>query len=157
VVAAPPPSDLDATPWINEQDVAAFEGPAPLGLSRVPEGWGLAGAYVTPDPEGGSCPSVSLDYADLDAPAGAYLWIDVMGAGCAEPPDGEAVTAGALAGAVADQTDGGRWGVVSSSDVDVWFATDLSATDIAIVLGSLAPLDVSAVPEPLPGIPSSGT
>jgi len=156
-VAPPPPSDLDATPWFNEQDVAAFEGPAPLGLSRVPEGWGLAGAYVTPDPEGGSCPSVSLDYADLDAPDGAYLWIDVMGAGCADPPAGEAVTAGALAGAVADQTDGGRWGVVSSSDVDVWFATDLSATDVAIVLGSLAPLDVSAVPEPLPGIPSSGT
>lgn len=156
-VAPPGPGDLDATPWFNEQDVAAFPGPTPLGLSRVPEGWDLVGAYVTPDAEGGACPSVSLDYADLDDPVGAYLWIDVMASGCADPPDGEELTAGGLAGAVTDELDGSHWGVVSSSEVDVWFATDLSTADASIVLASLAPLDVATVPEPLPGIPSSRT
>lgn len=156
-VVPPAPADLDATPWFNEQDVAEFPGPAPLGLSRVPAGWDFVGAYVTPDAEGG-CPSVSLDYTDLDEPAGAFLWIDVMAPGCADAPDGEEVTAGGLAGAVAEEeVDGSHWGVVSSPEVDVWFATDLSPADASIVLASLAPLDVSTVPEPLPGIPSSGT
>ena len=155
-VVPPGPGQLDATPWFNEQDVAEFTGPAPLGLSRVPAGWDFVGAYVTPDAEGGRCPSVSLDYTDLDEPAGAFLWIDVMASGCVEAPEGEEVTAGGLAGAVADEHDGSRWGVVSSAEVDVWFATDLSPADASIVLASLAPLDVTDVPEPLPGIPSSG-
>ena len=156
-VAPPSAAELDATPWVNEQDLAAFEGPPPLGLSRIPEGWDMAGAYVTPDSTGGSCPSATVDYTNLDDPVGQFLWIDVMDAGCIDPPEGEAVDVAGFSGAVADESDGTRWGAVSSADTVVTFSTDLSVGDLRIVLANLGPLDVEAVPEPLPGIPSSGT
>lgn len=157
-VTPPSPGDLDATPWVNEQDLAAFEGPAPLGLSRVPEGWDMAGAYVTPDPTDGPCPSATVDYTNFDDPVGQFLWIDVMDPGCLSPPaGGDAIDVPGYSGAVVDEPDGTRWGVVSSDDATVMFSTDLSVADIRIVLANLGPLDVTAVPEPLEGIPSSGT
>ena len=156
-VVAPSAADLDATPWVNEQDLAAFDGASPLGLSRIPEGWDMAGAYVTPDPSGGACPSATVDYTNLDDPVGQFLWIDVMAPGCVPPPEGDAVEVPGFSGAVAEEPDGTRWGVVSSSDADVMFSTDLSVADLHVVLANLGPLDPAAVPEPLAGIPSSGT
>jgi hypothetical protein len=156
-VAPPSAAELDATPWVNEQDLDAFEGPTPLGLSRIPEGWVMAGAYVTPDPTGGPCPSAAVDYTNLDDPVGQFLWIDVMDAGCMAPPEGEAIDVPGFSGAVADEPDGTRWGTVSSADTVVMFSTDLSVVDLRIVLANLGPLDPAAVPEPLEGIPSSGT
>jgi hypothetical protein len=156
-VAPPSAAELDATPWVNEQDLDAFEGPTPLGLSRIPEGWVMAGAYVTPDPSGGPCPSAAVDYTNLDDPVGQFLWIDVMDAGCMAPPEGEAIDVPGFSGAVADEPDGTRWGTVSSADTVVMFSTDLSVVDLRIVLANLGPLDPAAVPEPLEGIPSSGT
>ena len=80
-----------------------------------------------------------------------------MDAGCIDPPEGEAVDVAGFSGAVADEPDGTRSGVVSSADTVVTFSTDLSVADLRIVLANLGPLDLDAVPEPLPGIPSSGT
>jgi hypothetical protein len=156
-VAPPSAAELDATPWVNEQDLDAFEGPTPLGLSRIPDGWDMAGAYVSPDPTGGPCPSASVDYTNFDDPDGQFLWMDVMDVGCFDPPEGEAVDVPGFSGAVADEPDGTRWGVVSSADAVVLFSTDLSVADLRIVLANLGPLDPAAVPEPLEGIPSSGT
>ena len=144
------------TPWLNEQDLAAFEDAAPLGLSHIPAGWDLAGAYVTPDPLGGSCPSATVDYTDLDDPIGQYLWIDVMAPGCIDPPAGESLDVAGYTGAVADEPDGSRWGVVASDDAVVMFSTDLSVADLQVVLANLGPLDVEAVPQPIDGIPSTG-
>jgi len=112
---------------------------------------------VTPDPTGGPCRSATVDYTNLDDPVGQFLWIDVMDAGCMPPPEGEAIDVPAFSGAVADEPDGTRWGVVSSDDTTVMFSTDLSVADLRIVLANLGPLDPAAVPEPLEGIPSSGT
>ena len=156
-VRAPTASELDATPSVNEQDLAAFEGPIPLGLSRIPDGWELAGAYVSPDPTGGACPSATVDYTNFDDPDGQFLWIDVMAPGCMPAPEGAAVAVPGFAGATAEEPDGSRWGVVSSVEADVMFSTDLSVADLHVVLANLGPLDPSALPEPLPGIPSSGT
>ncbi len=156
-VVAPSAADLDATPWVNEQDLEAFDDASPLGLSRIPEGWDMAGAYVTPDPSGGPCPSATVDYTNLDDPVGQFLWIDVMAPGCVRPPEGDAVEVPGFSGAVAEESDGTRWGVVSSPDADVMFSTDLSVADLHVVLANLGPLDPAAVPEPLAGIPSSGT
>ena len=156
-VVAPTAAELDATPWVNEQDLASFEGPPPLGLSRIPDGWDMAGAYVTPDPSGGPCQSATVDYTDLDDPVGQFLWIDVMDPGCMAPPDGDAVDVPGFSGAAAEEPDGTRWGVVSSAEADVMFSTDLSVADLHVVLANLGPLDPAAIPEPLAGIPSSGT
>ena len=156
-VVAPTAAELDATPWVNEQDLASFDGPPPLGLSRIPDGWDFAGAYVSPDPSGGPCLSATVDYTDLDDPVGQFLWIDVMDAGCIAPPEGDAVEVPGFSGAVAEEPDGTRWGVVSSAEADVMISTDLSVADLHVVLANLGPLDPAAIPEPLAGIPSSGT
>ncbi len=155
-IEAPTPDQLDATPWVNEQDLAAFDGPAPLGLSSIPEGWELSAAYVTPDPVGG-CSSVTVDYTDLSEPVAEYLWLDVFDAGCATAPLGEPLEVAGYTGAVGEEDDGSRWGVVTSGDTAVSFSTDLSVGDLRLVLANLVPLDPAVTPEPMAGIPSSGT
>ncbi|HET6950571.1 MAG TPA: hypothetical protein VFI47_09360 [Acidimicrobiales bacterium] len=156
VVEAPDTASLDATPWINEQDLAAFGGPAPLGLSGVPEGWELSGAYVTPEWAPG-CDSASVDYVDFSDPEGSFLWIDVYDAACALDPVGEPLVVGGYAGAVGDAGDGTFAGTVIAGDVAVDFSTDLSVADLTVVLDTLGPFDPAATPEDLPGVPSSGT
>jgi hypothetical protein len=132
-----------------------FDGPAPVGLSGIPAGWELAGAYVTPDRATG-CPSVTLDDTDLDEPIDEYVWLDVFDAGCATAPPGEPLAVAGYVGAVDDNGDGTRWGVVVSGDTAVSFLTDLSVGDLRLVLATLAPLDLAATPASLAGLPSSG-
>jgi hypothetical protein len=157
LVVEPPRTDqLDATPWFNEQDLAAFDGPAPLGLSGIPEGWEITAAYVTPDPVSG-CPSVTVDYTDPAEPVAEYLWLDVFDAECAFEPSGAPLEAAGFAGAVEDLGDGSRTGVVVSGETAVSFVTDLSVGDLQLVLATLGPLDLTATPRPLAGIPSTGT
>lgn len=155
VIERPDAAALDATPWINEQDLAMFDGPAPLGLGSVPTGWELSGAYVTPDWAPG-CDSATVDYVDFDDPEGSYLWIDVYDAACATDAPGEAFEAAGYAGTVADVGDGTVVGTVVAGDVAVDVSSDLSVADLGLVLASLGPFDPAATPAELPGIPSSG-
>ncbi len=155
-VEPPSPTQLDATPWLNEQDLAEFDGPAPLGLSGIPEGWEVAGAAVVVD-EISRCPAATVDYADLENPTAEYLWLRVSSVDCAYEASGEPFDVLGYSGAVDDFGDGARAGVVVSGDTAVSFLTDLSLGDLQLVLATLGPLDLAATPEPLAGIPSSGT
>jgi hypothetical protein len=154
-IERPDAAALDATPWINEQDLAMFDGPAPLGLGSVPTGWELSGAYVTPDWAPG-CDSATVDYTDFDDTDGSYLWIDVYDAACATDAPGAPFEAGGYAGTMADVGDGTVVGTVMAGDVAVDVTTDLSVADLGLVLASLGPFDPAATPVELPGIPSSG-
>lgn len=166
-VDAPEAHQLDATPWFNEEDLATFEGPTPLGLSAVPEGWEVTEAYVQPagldGPAslGGSddcaSASASVAYADLDNPGGEFLWLVVRAAGCTPVPAGEPLDVAGFTGATVDAGDGSRWGVLVADGTVVEFYTDLSVGDLKLVLATLGPLDLAATPSPLPGIPSGGT
>jgi hypothetical protein len=152
-VEPPPAEQTDATPWFNEEDVAAFEGPPPWGLTGIPEGWEISGAYVVPD--AGGCASVAVDYQDIEQPTSAFLWLETLPADCAAAPAGEPIEAAGFAGAVVESEDGAYLGVLVSDDTAVQFATDLAPADLEVVLETLAPLDLAATPEPLAGIPSS--
>lgn len=154
-IERPDAASLDATPWINEQDLAMFDGPAPLGLGSVPTGWELSGAYVTPDWAPG-CDSATVDYVDFDDPEGSYLLIDVYDAACATDAPGEPFEAAGYAGTVADVGDGTVVGTLAAGDVAVDVSTDLSVADLGLVLASLGPFDPAATPAELPGVPSSG-
>jgi hypothetical protein len=107
-----------------------------------------------PDPSG-DCVAVGLDYTDLDDPVGSYLWISVMAPDCpVDPPGAEPFSAGAYEGAAtvdAGITDG----VVRDDTVAVAFSTDLSPDDLRQVLATLGPLDLTATPAQLEGVPSS--
>ena len=79
-----------------------------------------------------------------------------MGAGCIEPPEGEALDVPGFSGAVADEPDGTRWGVVSSGDTVVMFSTDLSVADLRIVLANLGPARRGGGARAAPGHPVLG-
>ncbi len=155
VTIEPPASDeLDQTPFFDEEDLAAAGGPPPVGLAGVPVGWELVDAYVVPDPSD-HCVGVGLDYTDLDDPVGSYLWITVTAPDCAvDPPDAQPFSAGTYDG-VALVDAGLADGVVRDDTVAVSFSTDLSREDLRQVLGTLGPLDLTATPAPLEGVPSS--
>lgn len=155
-VEPPSAGQLDVTPWFNEQDLAAFDGPPPLGLSGIPEGWELTGAAVVVD-DVSSCPAATVQYQDLENPTAEYLWIRVSALDCAYEATDEPFEVLGYRGAVDDFGDGARAGVVVSGDTAVSFLTDLSLGDVKLVLATLGPLDLAATPEPLAGIPSSGT
>lgn len=153
----PPGRDqLDPTPWFNEEDIAAFDGPPPLGLSGVPEGWELAGASVSLD-QGEGCESATIDYADISDPMGNFLWLNVMNVDCAPPSVGEPFDVAGFEGTVTDLDDGTRVAILTSADTAVVVVTDLLAADLRAVLQTLGPLDLEAEPTPLAGIPSAGT
>lgn len=154
-VDAPDAHQLDATPFFNEEDLAAFEGPAPLGLSAIPEGWEVMAAYVEPGgPDG--CSSATVAYTDLDNPVDEFLWLDVYDAGCTQVPAGDQLDVAGFTGAASDSGDGSRWGVVVAGGTAVEFYTDLSVADLRLVMATLGPLDLAATPSPLPGLPSGG-
>ena len=155
VIIRPPAADaLDQTPLFDEEDLAATGGPLPVGLGGVPVGWELVDAYVVPDPSG-DCVGVGLDYTDLDDPVGSYLWISVMAPDCAiDPPGAEPFSAGTYEGAATFDA-GLAEGVVRDDTVAVAFSSDLSPDDLRQVLGTLGPLDLTATPAQLEGIPSS--
>jgi len=157
-IAVPPVDQQDPTPYVNDEDLAAFDGPAPLGLGGVPTGWEFGGAYVTPDPASG-CPSATVDYEDVDDPIGSYLWIDVFDGECAAEPTGEPISAPGFSGGVDDLGDGALGALLLSPDgsVAVAVSTDLALADLEAVLATLGPLDPAATPAPLAGVPAGPT
>jgi hypothetical protein len=78
-----------------------------------------------------------------------------MAPDCAiDPPGAEPFSAGTYEGAATFDA-GLAEGVVRDDTVAVAFSTDLSPDDLRQVLGTLGPLDLTATPAQLEGIPSS--
>ncbi|MDQ1374751.1 MAG: hypothetical protein QOJ09_2089, partial [Actinomycetota bacterium] len=73
-VAAPASSQLDPTPGIEEEDIAAFKD-AKLFMPRgIPAGWVLESATVVPkDRTEENCEQVEIDYTDPNDPEAGYL------------------------------------------------------------------------------------
>src|SRR5262249_55445278 len=86
VIAAPTAAEIDATPDIKEEKVAAFKDAPLLQPAGLPKGWVLSGADVlSPDETTEHCPEVEVDYEDPTNQDSGYLTIYEFTPSCANP------------------------------------------------------------------------
>ena len=153
-IEPPPDADVDPTPGIDEEDVAAYRD-APLFQPRgIPDGWALDTATVVPADESvEDCDQVELDYLDPDDDENGYLTIYEMPPDCPDhtPIGGTPFTAGPHAGSYVEE-DGELQAEIVIGGTLVQVQTDLPPSDLAIVLADLLPLDLGVTPAPLPGL-----
>jgi hypothetical protein len=153
-VVLPSGTDVDPTPTFREEDIAELDGRARVGLSRVPAGWALVAAHVRPD-ENPDCTGIQLAYGSPVDPAGSYLIVWITSPDCVNPPPGaRPFTAGSRTGVLVEEPDGVTGVFLDGSGV-AFHAVGLSAGDLSLVLASLGPLDLTAAPAPIEGIPST--
>lgn len=145
----PPSSQIDPTPFIDEDDLAAWKDAPLLSPRSLPRGWILDGAYVVPEEDTAEeCEQVALDYTDPNDEEAGYLSLFQIPLACegldADPPRGSApLTVGRYTGWVDESEDGTFAQIVVGATV-VQADTDLDVADLTAVLASLGPLDLEA-------------
>jgi hypothetical protein len=159
-LAAPAPDQIDPTPGIEEEAVAAFKAAPLFQPVAIPAGWVLDTAMVTdPGGEDGSCPEVEVFYTDPDNPDGAYLDLYESPASCADlsvAAGSSTFSAGPATGSVApDQGDGILTGVLVRGSTALSFETDMDLATLAAVLGDLRPMDLAVTPAALGPVSSA--
>ena len=152
----PSEADIDITPEIEEEEVAAFRIVPVYQPRGIPAGWILEYADVLDEYETEEeCPEVELDYTDPDDPDQGYLWLYQLEASCADlvmPRDAEPFKAGPYQGwIIVDEDEGNSAQIVVDKTV-VQADTDLSPASLSRILGDLVPLDLSQTPSPIPGL-----
>jgi len=153
-IAAPPANQIDPTPGLDEEAIAAFHDAPLLQPRGIPAGWVLDSASVlAPDETVEGCRQVEVDYTDPDDDENGYLDLYEFPVACAKPapPGATPFTAGRVTG----------WQHVDNGDVMVQIQvggtvvqaeSDLTAANLAVILGQLVPLDLNRKPAALPGI-----
>jgi hypothetical protein len=160
-LARPTGDQIDPTPYLDQEDIAAVQGTETIGLAGIPEGWFLISAYVTPDPNGPECAEVNLDYAGLggtfDAASGPanFLYLAIVPESCDSfpTPVDPTFTAGGYEG-FAEETEEATVGSLALEDRVVIFASSLSVTDLEVVLGTIQSVDLAVQPDEIEGIPA---
>ncbi|MGH8985139.1 MAG: hypothetical protein ACRDY6_14850 [Acidimicrobiia bacterium] len=149
-IVAPDDSDIDPTPLIDEDAVAAYDD-APLYQPRaIPEGWVLDSATVLPDfattDEGAPCETVMVSFLDPDNGEG-YLSLYQAPDECAlpRPQRADDFAAGSNDGWIADELDFLEGTLVVDGTM-LQFDTDLTPEALSVLFGDLVPLDLSNPP-----------
>lgn len=150
-LAAPSPDQIDPTPGIEEEAVAAFKETPLFQPVAIPAGWILDTALVL-DAGGddSSCPEVEVFYTDPDNPDGAFLDLYQSPASCADlsvAAGSSTFRAGSATGTVApDEGDGILAGVLVVGSTAISFETDLDLATLTAVLGDLRSMDLTVTP-----------
>jgi len=157
VITAPAVSQVDATPDIEEEAIAAFKDAPTLQPHGMPAGWVLESASVlSADESDEDCTEVELDYTDPKNEDAGYLYLYEFAPSCVKSPPPNRATpfaAGRARGWIED-TDGERVVVMQVGSTMIKVESDLSAADLVTVLSSFGPLTLDKLPPPIPGIAS---
>ncbi len=153
-LAAPPTSQIDPTPGLQEEKIAAWKDSPLLMPKGIPVGWVFDGADVlSKDDTTEGCAEVELDYEDPNDPDAGYLTLYEFPASCAQPFSGTGVspfTAGPYSG-FADTSDGVLAQFVVGKTA-IQADTDLTVAQLATVLKNLVPFSFKTKLEAIPGI-----
>jgi len=160
-ISSPAEADIERTPGVDEEAVAAFRD-APLYQPRgIPEGWMLNYALVVAAEDAGSgCDQVEIAYTDPHDEYNGYLYLYEMSLDCGDltpPPDSEPFSAGPNRGWVESYDEQYVYAqlVVGGTVIDV--DSDLPPDSLARVLGQLRSLDLTVEPEAIAGLRAFGT
>jgi hypothetical protein len=153
-LAAPAAAQIDPTPGLEEEKIAAWKD-APLLMPKgIPVGWVFDGADVlSKDDTTEGCAEVELDYEDPNDPDAGYLSLYEFPASCAQPFSGAGVTpfsAGPYSG-FADTSDGVLVQFVVGKTA-IQAESDLTVAQLATVLKNLVPFSFKTKLEAIPGI-----
>lgn len=151
-ITAPALADVDPTPGIDEEEVAAFDEVPLLQPRGIPAGWELDVAAVV-EGEGAECDRVDLDYIDPASDRTGYLYLHQMAVACRTDPDEgwQPFAAGRYLGYFL-LDDGQLSAELVAGETLLQVETDLSPDELATVLAHLRPLDLTVAPEPLSGV-----
>lgn len=155
-ITFPADADIDATPDIDEEAIAAFRDAPVLQPRGIPAGWVLDYASVlSKDETEEGCPEVELDYIDPDDPDFGYLYLYELAASCADtalPRRAVAFRAGAYQGWILVDVDDGTTAQIIAGRTAIQVETDLSPRSLARVLSDLVALDLTKPPIAIPAI-----
>jgi hypothetical protein len=152
-VTPPDESDIDPTPWIDEEAVAAVAATlTPVWPTVVPDGLELSYLDAVPVEDTiEGCAQLNVGYAppfdptvDAEAIAGAddYLDLYLMPASCALAYNDTPFTPGRYGETLSRASEGG-WDVLFGDTV-VQIDSSLGEAELASVVASLAPFDLNA-------------
>ncbi|MGQ0804580.1 MAG: hypothetical protein ACT4PI_12060 [Actinomycetota bacterium] len=161
-IEAPADADIDPTPNLDEEDIAAYDAAALFQPRLIPTGWVLQTATIIPEGEFGLDEEAGCDQVDLyftnealfesvdeeDVPLGAtYLDLFEFPTSCAEdrPRGADDFTAGTYTGWFEDE-EGYLYGQIAVGDTVIEFSTDLSEEALAAILADLVALDFANPP-----------
>jgi hypothetical protein len=157
-VIAPSDVGTPARSSVAIEELAAA-GVEPQELGRLPHGWALTNASVSPGrsvmprlprqtimrTQAGSCTSLDLQYGDLAAVSGSSLHLSTASQACmavvgdvGTGSHGRPLRIGAFEGVVEESWDR-TVGVLSDGTTHVGFTADLPADEVATLLASLRP------------------
>ncbi|HEX7275953.1 MAG TPA: hypothetical protein VF244_01130, partial [Acidimicrobiales bacterium] len=159
-IEAPSDTEIDRTPWVEEEVIADFLDVPLLQPRGIPEGWVLDYADILPAGDyDEACDQVEIDYIDPDAEDG-YLYLYESDVDCADteaPPDSEPFTAGSNRGWIEADEDGGyAFAQIVVGRTVIEADTDLSPAALAQVLSQLRTLDFTVEPDQIPGLVTGG-
>ncbi len=153
-----PPADgeIDATPSIEEERVAAYRDAPLLQPVGIPERWVLDLADVVPAEDTfEECEQVELDYVDPDDDESGFLYLYELPVTCADltvPPGASAFRAGPNRGWLGVDPEEGVTAQLTVGRTVIQAETDLPPAELTRVLAELRPLDLAVPPKPLAGI-----
>jgi hypothetical protein len=157
-IEPPAAADIDRTPSIDEEGVAAYQDATLYQPSGIPEGWVLEYAEVYPADDSG-CDEVELGYTDPEDEYNGYLSLYEKPADCADvdpPTDSEPFTAGPNRGWIEIVEDGFVYAqlVVGRTVIDI--ETDLPPASLERILSQLQTVDLTVEPRSIPGLGTAG-
>jgi hypothetical protein len=157
------PEEVDNTPEVDEDEVAAFQRGPVLAPTKLPVGYELSNVFVQ-DGDGVSCPRAELDYFQPDRHFARFilrvpaikaprLSIEMSPRSCRpEPlPDGAPFVAGAIQGTVAQAPtlpgdEPFRFFTADAGTFRIRVETNLTQDEVLAAIGSLAPIDLATQP-----------
>ena len=155
VIEAPTAAEIDATPGIAEERVAAFKDTPLFQPQALPKGWVLEGADVLgKDETVEGCREVEVDYTDPTNADSGYLTMYELAASCANPaapPGSQPFAAGPYRGFV-HVAEGETDAQFLAGRTVVQVETDLTPSQLAQVMAHLVTLNLAKAPLPLSGL-----
>ena len=151
-VAAPAGGDVDLTPTIEEERIAAYSASSKYMPKTLPSGWGLAEASAIPAGDDIDCDEVLLSYTPQVDDPNVYVDIYEVPTACAGDLDGEPVQFGPYRGVVANDDDGTYLEFQIDAKTALQIETNTSTDVVERLVKELVPLDFGATPvtAPLP-------
>ena len=155
-VSAPDQAEIDVTPMIEEERIAAYRDAPLLQPRGIPAGWVLNLADVIPAEETvEECEQVALDYVDPTDEEAGYLYLFELPVTCADqvlPPGAAAYRAGPNRGWLIVDPEAGVMAQLTVGRTVIQAETDMPPAELTRVLGDLRPLDFAVTPNPIAGI-----
>jgi hypothetical protein len=148
-IDVPSASDVDLTPFLDEEAIDAYDDAELYQPAAIPEGWVVDLAWiVAADESTEGCKQVEIDYVDPVDPTEGFMELYLFPTECGiDPPrDSEEFVAGPYRGFIYEEGVESRTAEFDVSGTRVQVVSDLSAQQLARILADLIPLDLANPP-----------